>query len=264
MGILDKFKEIFGNSIIQTQVGGNNCTQIQTTGDNTASIQFNDEGNSVIIANGQVITSDSVIYTGNGKNHKKIAVDKSAKSFSKIHASGPFDIVYESSSEYGVNVDASNEMLEKITVYVKNDILYIEPYESFTNKGGKITITVKAPVIRNILLSSAAEFNAKTSIISTDDIEIQLTGACDVNLKQVICKNINIKLSGAGDIYASMIEAENKISLIVTGAGDIDINKVKGDILETKLIGAGDITISHANVNKVIKSNMGAGSISIN
>lgn len=165
------FKKIFGGFFSQVQVGGNNCSQVQVngniitqssiTGDNSACVQFNEDGNNVIIVNGQCISGGDVIYSGVGKKHRKIAIDKSAKSFSKIQASGPFNIIYETSDEYGINVDASDEMLEKITVYVKNDTLYIEPYDSFINKNGKITITVKAPFIKNIFQQALQSLEQK-------------------------------------------------------------------------------------------------------
>lgn len=245
------FKNIFGNNISQVQIGGNNVSQVQAS------------GNNVVIINGQVISGNGVVYTGTRQKHKKVTVDNTAKSFSKIQVSGPFNISYTKSDEYGVNVDAPDEMLEKITIYVKNDTLYIEPYESFINKNGKINITVKSPVICGISLDGAAEFKVSNSILSPTDMDVHLTGAGDIDLKHVICKNITIKLSGAGDINATTIEAENKVLLNIIGAGDIDINKVKSDELNAKIVGAGDITILHTIVNKITKTSVGAGTINI-
>ena len=272
-----KFLKRIFNSGSQVQIGGNNSTQIQVSGnrDNTIRIGNFNFGNSIRQVNGTTYINGSVVATGgsvvncnntisitsSNKKRKKSAISSEAKTFSKVNVNGPFNVTYIKSDKYGVSVDASEEMLENITIYVKDDTLIIEPYKSFISENARINIKVQAPYITSVLVSGASDMSINDDLeCLSEHIRLSLTGAGNIRFKNINCKTASISISGAGDITGNNLDATSNVQLSFSGAGNI---RFKNELhSKTVIVGVGNITARRC-YGITRQSCVGAGNISL-
>jgi len=277
-----KFLKRIFNSGSQVQISGNNSTQIQVSGngDNTIRIGNFNFGNSIHQVNGTTYINGSVVATGgsvvncnnntisitsSNKKHKKSAISSDAKTFSKVNVNGPFNVTYIKSDKYGVSVDASEEMLENITIYVKDDTLIIEPYKSFISENARINIKVQAPYITSVLVSGASDMSINDDLeCLSEHICLSLTGAGNIRFKNINCKTASISISGAGDIIGNNLDATSDVHLSVSGAGNIRFkNELHSKtVIYADLVGVGNITARRC-YGITRQSCVGAGNISL-
>lgn len=117
-----------------------------------------------------------------------------------------------------------------------------------------ISITVYAPSFTCLNLNGAG--NLVATGIDQEEINVKLSGAGDVKLQGSV-SFLTGKVSGAGDIKAKKLIAKTA-KLVVSGAGDIKAHA--SEKIKAKVSGAGDIHV-YGNPEIVNKKISGAGSI---
>jgi hypothetical protein len=200
---------------------------------------------------------------------------RSPGTFNSVDISGAMDLYVKQESGRSVKIEADDNLLSYIVVDNEGDKLVIRPRDGFNLKPtGSIKVYVSSPVFYKIEASGACDVYSQNQIVSTDAVDLDLSGssdakmdikapkitagvsgACSVELKgetkefsgdgsgssnfkcfDLKAENVVIDISGAGD---AEVFASTKLDVDVTGAGGV---KYKGSpSINQKISGAGSV-----------------------
>ncbi len=187
---------------------------------------------------------------GNGKVVKET---RDVSGFSKIGVGGAYDVILIQGNNEKVVIEAEENLMEYIKTEVVAGKLKIYNKESLRPKEGmKVYITFKD--LEKIDISGACDLNNE-GILSLSDLEIEGSGASDIDLKLKL-NELEMDCSGASDIYLEGSAQEFDIE--VSGASDLNAFEFEVDECSVSLSGAGHVEVY---VNKKLDIDVsGAGS----
>jgi len=167
---------------------------------------------------------------GSGKIVKEL-IKKPSQKFEKISIDLSGNIVIKNSSKNSIEVESDDNIIQKLTFYIKHNTLFISSKEAISPT--KLNIVISIANFKEIRAYGALDIEVKD--FNLDKLDLYLSGATTLTLQNTIIKTLNIKADGtfkidfknSKAIYAS-IEAD--------GAGDIQIDVVK--VLSLNLSGA--------------------------
>ncbi len=187
--------------------------------------------------------------SGNVKTETRNVAD-----FSKIDAGGAVNVEVTAQKEFGLTIEADDNLLQKIKTEVSGDTLKIYSEDKISPKT-RINVKVSMPEIEGLELSGASDgilINVKT-----DSLELKASGASKLKVDGE-AKEINIDASGASKIDAENLKAED---------ADVDANGASSAVVsangDLKLDASGASKISYTGEPKNIKQNS-SGASSIN
>ena len=174
---------------------------------------------------------------------------RQAKGYHGINVSNAFDVYLSQSSEEAVAVSAAEtKHREKITVNVKDGILYIG-YSG--NKKLKAYISFKQ--IDQLKISGACDvFIAGT--LKAESLTVNQSGASDLKGKLDV-SNLTVDLSGASDMMVT--GTATQLSVEASGASDFKGFDLVTETCDAKASGASDIKIT---VNKELSAHASGAS----
>jgi len=172
---------------------------------------------------------------GNGNVQSQ---DRNVGSFSGINNSCSADIFISKGESGTIKVVADENLLEYITTTVQNGILVIDTKGSFWN-------SKKMEVYLTMNNLTSMELNGSGNVSCADPIP---------------GNNVNIKLSGSGDLKANL-ESKN-LTLSISGSGNANISGIRGN-LETSVSGSGDIDASNLQLANCSATVNGSGDMNL-
>ncbi len=179
----------------------------------------------VVIAIGCSCSVNSI--AGNGNTTTKTY---DVSEFSKIDASHAFEIdVVVGTTQY-VKTRTDENLLKFVEVFVKNNTLYLDIKDN-VNLNGNVKVLISTKSLNEVDLSGACKINienietdnfrmdvsgASKGVLSgtVENLNLDLSGATKLNTVELIAQNLNIDMSGASKLK---VYCEN--SLTVDGAG---------------------------------------------
>lgn len=207
-----------------------------------------------------------------GTTAKALNVEKTipmTDSFDKISSTGSMEVIYAQGSKHTVKIIGTAEDVEKVKVKVKNGKLSIEP-ETSTRKLGGVTITttsfkddvkikVTSPKLCSVNIIGSGDFTANGTI-KTEELNLDIAGSGDINIKKVVTSKLKASIAGSGDIDIDNVSECGNITLTVAGSGEIDayLNNCKN--VRCNVAGSGEIKVK-GKVTNYYSSVAGTGEI---
>ncbi|MES1218200.1 MAG: head GIN domain-containing protein [Bacteroidota bacterium] len=200
---------------------------------------------------------------------------RSPGQFDEVEVSGSIDLYVKQDSARSVKIEADANLMEYIEVFTEADKLVVRTRNGFNLRPTQdIKVYVSSPVYKKFELSGACDIYSENQIVSSDAIELgmsgscdgkidvktpkvstDLSGACSIEIKGetkeltaggsgsttfkcfgLMAENVSVDISGAGDaeVYASV-----KLDVDVSGAAGV---KYKGNAsVSQKVTGAGSV-----------------------
>lgn len=228
---------------------------------------------SSMAVNAQWFGSENVKGNGN-----VTTVERSTESYDAVSVAGFFDVELITGTEGKITITAEENLIPHIETEVKNGelqiktekgynlstsrrngILIIVPFEnldavSLAGSGDVITKnTIKANAFKANLAGSGdltldvesisveSHLAGSGDVVlrgSTGDFECALSGSGDISAKQLKAKNVDVSISGSGDVD---VHCDGKLKVRVSGSGDVEYygNPIKED---SKVSGSGDVS----------------------
>lgn len=154
--------------------------------------------------------------------------------FEKINLSGAVDVEYASSDAYGCEVEVDDNLQKFVSSKVDGGVLEISITENIRpTKTVKVRIT--SPTLSEIGLSGACDLEARD--IVNDSFKLKISGSADVTLTGQV-ESMTIALSGAGDVDATGMAAQDVV-VGISGAGDVQVTAERS--LNVAISGAGEV-----------------------
>lgn len=198
--------------------------------------------------------------------------DRPVESFNGIDINGTSNVELIQGEIPSLKITGESGNTKSVKTEVRDGVLYIgrNSEEKEGLKKAKVIVTLSK--INKIKLSGAADCKSSNTIV-TDNLDIQVSGAGDLNLDVKATKlkseisgagdvrlkgqvtDHEIDLSGAGDLKAMELETENTTAQI-SGAGEARVNAKNN--LTAKLSGAGGLFYKDEPANKNIEASTAA------
>ncbi len=173
--------------------------------------------------------------------------------FNSIEVSGAFKVVVVAQKDFGVVVEADDNIIPLVITEVDDQTLEIKRDRSFST-GSAVTIRVFAPNIEGIENSGAS--NVRVSNLANDSLEIHSSGASKTELEGSTGR-LSVELSGASSIEASDLNSE-RASIDGSGASFAAVTATKE--LSVDLSGASRVRYK-GNPEKLVRNTSGASRV---
>lgn len=170
---------------------------------------------------------------------------RSVGQFNNIDVSGNIDVYARQDSSVSVRVEADDNLQQYVETFLDGDVLRIKTEEGYNLRPSRqIKVYVSSAMFKKFEASGACNIFSEGKITSTSNIDVDLSGSCDVTL-EVSAPKISADVSGACTIK---LKGDTK-EFEVQGSGSTDIKcfDLVADKVDLDLSGAGDAEV-YANV----------------
>lgn len=184
--------------------------------------------------------------------------------FDVVDIAGAFKIIYESGAEHSVRIEASEQELKEMTVYVKDSELRIrkavaKPTVSFKN----VKVYVSSPEIRKIELAGSGLFAASNAIGSNDDLDVEIAGSGKVLITSASSLSSKLEIAGSGEIEIGHLQT-NEATAQIAGSGNINFGSLVCNELKAEIAGSGDVNCDQIDTQNAHVNIAGSGNVNLN
>lgn len=179
---------------------------------------------------------------------------RSVSGFRSVETGGIFQVEITAKRDFGVEVEADDNLLPYIRTEVRGGVLRIES-EKRLRSGNPIRIRVSAPEIEKLDVSGVS--NVSLDNVANSVLTIEASGASKVKVTGETVK-FTVDVSGASKINADALKTENA-QIDASGASFVSVN-VSGD-LRSDISGASRVVYAGTPANIITKKS-GASSVS--
>lgn len=208
---------------------------------------------------------------------------RDVSTFKKLGFAGSGTLYLKQGSPQKVELEASQEVLDKYETKVEGDKLTIKPKDRWNNwnwgDDDKIVIYITVKDIDAISVAGSGDLIGQTKLVSNEldlkvsgsgsikveasvsgDLEADVSGSGDIDVKGSAA-SFDSDISGSGDVNASLvITGESTFS--IAGSGKIIIDGSARE-LETRISGSGSVRGENFEVEKCTVKVAGSGNVSI-
>lgn len=179
---------------------------------------------------------------------------RNASGFKGVDVGGVFQVEITAQKEFGVEVEADDNLLQYIKTDVRNGVLYIETSKKIAPIG-PIRVRVNAPEIEHLDVSGVA--NVTANDIKASEFGIDSSGASKVKVSGE-AGTLTVDVSGATKIDAENFQVGDA-NIDASGASGVTLN-VSGE-LKADASGASKILYT-GTPSRVVKSTSGGSRVS--
>lgn len=179
---------------------------------------------------------------------------RSISGFRAVDVGGVFEVEITAQKEFGVEVEADDNLLALIKTEVASGVLKIET-ACRVSTSNPIRVRVYAPDIDNLDVSGAA--NVTVNDLKNTGLSVDSSGASKIKIAGETAKLV-VDVSGAANVDADRLKAENA-TVEASGASHVNVN-VTGN-LRTDASGASKIVYS-GSPQDVVRKARGASRVS--
>lgn len=178
---------------------------------------------------------------------------RNVSGFKEIKAGGAVNLEVAVQKDFGLTIEADDNLLEQITTEVNGDTLVISAKDRISTKN-KVNIKIAMPELTEMDISGAS--TAVVTSVKTDSLNLEATGASKIKIEGEV-KSLEANASGASGIDAENLRTENA-DVDSSGASSVTVSPAN----ELKAEASGASSVLYAGEPKNIQQNAsGASSI---
>lgn len=184
-------------------------------------------------------------YSSGGFFNKKVKASKNyvtkdirVDNFNRVCVSSGINVSFtQKAGKPKVKVYTSDNIVDLLNIRVRDKKLEIGFKKGVNVTYNKLDITLSAETLNGIAIAGSGDFKL-TNGLKTD--------------------NLNISVSGSGDVYADNLKCSN-LKTSIAGSGNIQSNGIECASIESSISGSGDTKLENINASAGVKSSI-AGS----
>lgn len=173
------------------------------------------------------------------------------KGFDKVQVGGGFQVEIVAGKEFGVEVEADDNLMPLVNTNVSGDTLEIGRQKGYSAKN-PIRIRISAPEISGIDTSGGA--GVTVSGLKNSNLSIESSGGSKVTASGTTAK-LTVEMSGGAKIVANDLAA---IDVNVDGSGGSSVEVLVSGELRSDISGGARVTYSGAPASIVTNKTGGA------
>lgn len=174
--------------------------------------------------------------------------------FTQIDMGGSGNLVVTEGESFDIEVSTDSALQEHVTTDVVGNTLRIEQHYSVVGASPTVSISVTVPDLTRLEVSGAAD--AAVRSVTAEDLEVTISGAGDIDLA-ADAQQLTVSVSGAGSVAAHGTVQSG--SLTISGAGSIEGEDLTVGDAVVSVSGAGSVSVRVRDSLEAHAS--GAGSI---
>jgi hypothetical protein len=182
------------------------------------------------------------------------AEKREVPAFKALDISGAYDVEIVAQKNQSLEFEGDDNLLPLIKTEVKGGVLRIYNEQSFSTKN-KLRVRISMANLDGISTSGASDIVA--SDVKSDEFHIEASGASNLKLSGDT-KSLEVEMSGAGQLEAKDLRAQ-KVNINISGAARADV--YASEELRASVSGAGNVNY-YGDPKIVSKEESGAGEIS--
>lgn len=201
---------------------------------------------------------------GSGENVEKI---RSVDFFNSVELQISAEVYVEYGEIQEVKIQAQSEVYEVLKTKVKDDKTLKIYTDGCLEDHKLIKIYIKLPEIKSLTLSSSGKIIIEENNfeeINFQNLDLELSGSGEINLKGINVTNLSSVISGSGDINLSGIADIH--NMVLSGSGNFNAFNLVSKEVDVNLSGSGncDISINNGDNGKLTGTISGSGDINYN
>ena len=161
--------------------------------------------------------------------------------FQGIGISVSADVFYTQGNTHEIRIEGQDRDVMELTTEVRDDFLQVK-YENNRVKRSKLTIHITSKELEAIKISGSAHFTADQTVTS-DEIELALSGSGDVILNSLVSDEVGVKISGSGSVGLESGKAD-ELDVKISGSGKLNAEKFEVSKCSASLSGSGSVRIN--------------------
>jgi hypothetical protein len=180
--------------------------------------------------------------------------------FTRVEVGSAFEVEIAQAELFSVSITADDNLFDYIQVsrYGSTLKINVRPSVLFLSATHRAEITM--PELAGLELSGVTH-GTVTGFESTEDLEIEISGASSLDLDEIIAGNVTFGVSGASRVTGAVDAGD--IEFDVSGNSSIRLQGVAGDI-ELNLSGASNAELEDLPVNDADVNLSGASRAAVN
>lgn len=229
----------------------------------------------------------AILYLSQVDEHKVVRGEQSSdlSDYIKISVNASVDLKVQVGEDYSLNVEAEQEDLDRLNIYVKGRTLVIEnkAYTFGSWQGDEPEIAISLPLLKKFTLNGSADaeisglhgkffkvvVNGSGSVDfegSSDELRAEINGSGELNSRSFDCRESDVEINGSGSVTlkgtCKSLEIEingsgdfsgrdficEKVEVDVSGSGDLDVHARQS--VDVDVEGSGDVVV-YGNPKKV-------------
>ncbi len=167
---------------------------------------------------------------------------RNVSSFDELNLAISGDVYLKQGNAQKVEIEASDKLLEKIDTEVKGSALNIKWNEKNVRHSEKIKIYITMTKVNALRIAGSGDIMAD-GLISTDELELKISGSGDIKLADVKANQISSKISGSADISIKGSSTVNSLTVGISGSGDVNAEDLPVNDVEVAIAGSGDCRV---------------------
>jgi len=211
----------------------------------------------VFLTSGLLVGCIGDIITGSGNI---LTEEMDFSEFTQLEVSSAFDVEITQSDSYSVSITADDNLFDYIQVSKVGETLKIGLRTVNIRWPATLQANVTMPQLSGLNLSGATSGTA-SGFSSTENLDIEVSGASSLELTEISAGDAMLNISGASDVIGDM--AASDVNLIIDGASTVQLEGSGNDIVAI-VSGASRIRLGDFTVNNADVSLSGASSGTIN
>jgi hypothetical protein len=172
-----------------------------------------------------------------GGGARPITVRRPVEPFHSLEVAGPMRVSIES-GEADVRISGDPEAARGAGVEVREGVLVLE---SHGDGAATVEARVRAPDLRRLVVSGAADVDVDLGGTARERLEIVVAGAGAVTIRGVDAGLLGVDVAGAADLTAT--GRAGRLEVVCAGAGNLDLGKLCAETADVALGGAGQATV---------------------
>ncbi|MFL6468225.1 MAG: head GIN domain-containing protein [Pyrinomonadaceae bacterium] len=176
------------------------------------------------------------------------------KGFKSVDVSGVFQVEIVAQKDFGVQVEADENLLQYITTEVNGGVLEISTSKRIKSSSG-LKLRISAPDVERLEVSGVAK--VYVSDLKNAGLQLDTSGASKVNLAGETDK-LTVDVSGASQIDAENLKTR---AATVDASGASKVSVFATESIRSEASGASRVTYT-GGATDVVKKTSGASSVS--
>ena len=185
--------------------------------------------------------------------------------FNEVSIENAFKVIYQQGENYSVRVEASDQAIQEMTVYVKEGELRIRkavkktsPTVSFAD----VKVYVTSPVLSSIEIAGSGVFTASNRIEGSGGLDVEIAGSGQVLLADYSGSKADLEVAGSGTIEIGNLECPTAKAEIA-GSGDINLGSMTCHEFDIEIAGSGNVNCDNITADEVHSEIAGSGNVNL-
>lgn len=211
----------------------------------------------VVIIATLITSAGCAVVTGSGN---VVTREFDYGDFSRIEIGYAFSAEISRADSYLIKISLDDNLFDYLDISKSGDTLHItmEPGNIYSKTQQRAVITL--PDLERLELSGASKATV-TGFTSSHDLEMEISGASEVDISSVNSGNAYLEISGASNIEGTLTMKD--VVFDVSGASSVTLEGT-GEDMSLDASGASDVDLSGLTLNNVWVTLSGASQATVN